>query len=130
MQVLVHHPGAIQWYTHIILDEIHERSTDTDFALLIRKLVSENKGIKVLIMSATMQGDLLVRYFEEVFHFSQVSSPYFVGAKRYPVQTYFLDELKSLRSTSLWHGKQDVFSSALSKAVSSIPQENLKAPAT
>ena len=35
LQALVHNPGAVKKYSHIILDEIHERSTDADFALLV-----------------------------------------------------------------------------------------------
>ena len=127
-QVLIHHPAAIQWYSHIILDEIHERSTDMDFAMLvIRKLVAESRSQKIIIMSATMQGNLLVKYFEEQFHFSKVSSPYFVGAKRYPVQTYFMDELDSLADASYWHQRQDIACKALRAMVKTMPRENLKA---
>lgn len=122
---------AIQWYSHIILDEIHERTTDTDFAMLvIRKLVSEGGGgVKVIIMSATMQGSLLVNYFEELFDHSEVSMPYFVGAKHYPVQTYFIDQLDSLADSSKlhWHRKQELSCSHLRSIMAARPLQSVRA---
>ena len=70
---------------------------DTDFVMLvIRRLVSSGQKAKLILMSATMQGEMLTKYFAETFHFSLVSTPYFVGAKRYPVKQYFHDDLGEL----------------------------------
>ena len=58
---------------------------------IIRKIGPElAPKVKIVIMSATMQGPLLVRYFREVF--KKVSEPLFVGFKRYPVEEIFIDE--------------------------------------
>ena len=83
-------------YSHIILDEIHDRTSICDFTtLLLRKLLSEKKiNSKLILMSATMQGPLFVKYFGEVFKESEVSKPFFVGSKCYPVKQYFIDDLK------------------------------------
>ena len=96
--------------------------------LVVRKLVSEYKGIKIIIMSATMQEDLLVKYFEEQFGFSNVSTPYFVGAQRYPVETYFIEDVGSLaeKSTVHWNKKQVTSCKALSVLISTLPPENMK----
>ncbi len=76
--------------------------------LVVRKLVALIPTIKIVIMSATMQGELLVRYFENVFLFGEVAAPYFVGTKRYPIQLYFLDQLCVLADTerASWHEEQ------------------------
>lgn len=52
-------------YTHVILDEVHERDQDTDFALLVvKKLLRTNsKHVKVILMSATIDSLLFARYF-------------------------------------------------------------------
>ena len=62
---------------------------------IVRKLGPElAPKVKIVIMSATMQGPLLVRYFREVF--KKVSEPLFVGFKKYPVEEIFIDELLKL----------------------------------
>ncbi|XP_062595523.1 ATP-dependent RNA helicase TDRD9-like [Saccostrea cucullata] len=52
-------------YTHVVLDEVHERDQDTDFSLLIvRKLLRTNsRHVKVVLMSATFDCDLFAQYF-------------------------------------------------------------------
>ena len=84
-------------YTHIILDEIHERSADADFTLfLARNFASEFPNIRVILMSATMESDLFINYFQETLGPDQVAGPYSVGKKRFPINTYFIDELYDL----------------------------------
>ena len=116
LQMLVHDPFKIEQYTHIVLDEIHERNIDADFAMLVvRKLVSDMPHVKVVLMSATMQVDLVVRYFQEVFGKQEVSAPYFVGMKLFPVETFFVDDLGGLaeRRKNFWHISQGKAASLL-----------------
>ena len=119
----------IKKYTHIVLDEVHERSTDADFAMLVvRTLVANVPHVKIIVMSSTMQGLLLVRYFEEVFNHDQVASPYFVGTKRYPLETYFIDNLDTLaeKKRDYWAMAQNEAAMKLQFLVNSRPIEKLK----
>ena len=86
-------------YTHIILDEIHERSTEIDYALFItRKLAITFPDLKIILVSATLQGSLFVEYFRKDLGHDKVADPYFVGIKRFPVKVFFIDQLDQLVS--------------------------------
>ncbi|KAI0354638.1 P-loop containing nucleoside triphosphate hydrolase protein [Trametes cingulata] len=50
--------------THVIVDEVHERSVDGDFLLLeLRELLKTHRKLKVILMSATINHEVFVRYF-------------------------------------------------------------------
>ena len=50
--------------THIIVDEIHERSILSDFLLLLlKRIIKKNPSIKIILMSATMDSTLFCEYF-------------------------------------------------------------------
>ena len=96
-------------FTHIILDEIHERSADADFTLLLARIfASEYPNIKVILMSATMQSDLFINYFQETLGHDQVAGPYSVGKKRFFINVHFLDELHDLpiNEMNLWNKEE------------------------
>lgn len=51
--------------SHIIIDEIHERDTLSDFLLIVIKdLLSIRTDLKVVLMSATLNADTFSRYFD------------------------------------------------------------------
>ncbi|XP_052744057.1 probable ATP-dependent RNA helicase spindle-E isoform X2 [Bicyclus anynana] len=52
-------------YTHIVLDEVHEREQDMDFLLLVvRKLLfTATRTVKVILMSATFNTQIFQDYF-------------------------------------------------------------------
>jgi ATP-dependent RNA helicase DHX57 len=50
--------------THVIVDEVHERSVDGDFLLLeLKELLTRNSELKIVLMSATINHETFVRYF-------------------------------------------------------------------
>ncbi|CAD7948960.1 unnamed protein product, partial [Amoebophrya sp. A120] len=68
----VQNPARLKQFTHIILDEVHERSIDADFASLILRLFALVADFKLIVMSATLQGNLFAQYFGEL---NSISGP-------------------------------------------------------
>lgn len=54
----------LQTVSHLIIDEVHERSEESDFLLLILKeLLQKRPNLKVVLMSATLNSKLFSEYF-------------------------------------------------------------------
>jgi ATP-dependent RNA helicase DHX57 len=68
--------------THVVVDEVHERSADSDLLLLLlRDLLGSSAGLRVVLMSATAEAGLFQRYFDAQlaphgvgFHFVRASA--------------------------------------------------------
>ncbi|KAJ4833074.1 hypothetical protein Tsubulata_001048 [Turnera subulata] len=78
--------------THVIVDEVHERSLLGDFLLIVLKDLIEKQlshgspKLKVILMSATVDSNLFSRYFGHC--------PVLVAQGRtHPVTTYFLENI-------------------------------------
>lgn len=73
--------------THIIVDEVHERSEESDFLLLILKeLLVKRKDLKVILMSATLNATLFSKYF--------VRAPVLeIPGRTFPVEQIFLEDI-------------------------------------
>lgn len=79
----------LQTYTHIIMDEVHERDQYQEFLLVVlRDLLPQRPDLRLILMSATLQTEALVEYFAD-------SNPSFVAMKgrMYPVQEFFLEHV-------------------------------------
>ena len=51
--------------THVVVDEVHERSADSDLLLLLlRDLLAAGTALRVVLMSATAEAGLFQRYFD------------------------------------------------------------------
>ena len=73
--------------THLIIDEVHERSEESDFLLLILKEVLQKRPqLKVILMSATLNSKL----FSEYFNGAPVLT---IQGRTFPVQQVFLEEI-------------------------------------
>ena len=90
---LIHGGEFLQEVTHLVLDEVHERSIDADLLHLLLKLVlpslPANKRPKVVLMSATFNAGIFSTYYCP----KDPPQPLYVGAKRYSVTSYFLEQV-------------------------------------
>ncbi|GAB6026076.1 hypothetical protein CHUAL_012279 [Chamberlinius hualienensis] len=86
-------------YSHIIIDEVHERNQDVDFLMIVvRKLMRANsKNTKVIIMSATLNAEVYADYFstacEDRFLPAHI---YDIKEKSFDVYEFYLDDLIGL----------------------------------
>ena len=72
--------------THLILDEVHERTIDSDFLLLVlRKLMIRRPALKVILMSATVNGEQFSRYLGGALVMN-------VPGRTFPVETKYLED--------------------------------------
>ncbi|XP_067847822.1 ATP-dependent RNA helicase TDRD9 [Heptranchias perlo] len=86
-------------FTHIFIDEVHERTEEMDFLLLVvRKLLRTNsRFIKVILMSATINCTEFADYFAVPFRNSLTPAYVFeVEGAPYSIDEYYLDDLKKL----------------------------------
>uniref|UniRef100_A0A8C4QJA6 Putative ATP-dependent RNA helicase DHX57 n=1 Tax=Eptatretus burgeri TaxID=7764 RepID=A0A8C4QJA6_EPTBU len=78
---------TLQGLTHILVDEVHERSEESDFLLLVlKKLLEKRKDLHVILMSATLNAEVFSHYFG--------SCPIVqVPGHTFPVKQYFLEDV-------------------------------------
>ncbi|TFK30567.1 pre-mRNA-splicing factor ATP-dependent RNA helicase prp22 [Coprinopsis marcescibilis] len=77
---------AFDEITHIIIDEVHERTIESDFLLIVLKsLIRERPDLKVVLMSATVDAEKISQYFDNcpTLH---------VPGRTYPVDVRFLED--------------------------------------
>ncbi|KAF8844041.1 P-loop containing nucleoside triphosphate hydrolase protein [Paxillus ammoniavirescens] len=77
---------AFDEITHIMIDEVHERSIESDFLLVVLKsLLSQRPDLRIILMSATVDAEKLSNFFEgcPVLH---------VPGRTFPVDTLYLED--------------------------------------
>ena len=90
VRLVASYPGALANHTHLIIDEVHERSVDTEIlVLLARRLVEAHPRLKLVLMSATVCVDLYASYFDV----DVARAAIHVGARRYPVDIFYADDV-------------------------------------
>ena len=90
VRLLAKKPENFEKVSHVVIDEVHERSVDTDIlCLLCRRLLQSNRHIRLILMSATLAAKLYQDYFDIA------EPPLKVGARRFPVETIFVEDISS-----------------------------------
>jgi ATP-dependent RNA helicase DHX29 len=89
--------------THLILDEVHERSIDTDFLLIVlRSLMLKRPDLKVVLMSATVDAQRFSQYLD--------GAPIIdVPGRTFPVEAKFLEDAIELTG----HTNEDAATAAV-----------------
>ncbi|KAK8066830.1 hypothetical protein PG997_013577 [Apiospora hydei] len=96
--------GVMNYASHILIDEVHERDLLTDFLVaMVKKAVKSRhaRGLpapKVVLMSATLDTELFANYLgsPDSRRSATVPAPSIsVPGRTFPVQTRFLDEIMS-----------------------------------
>ncbi|XP_069780459.1 ATP-dependent RNA helicase DHX29 isoform X2 [Narcine bancroftii] len=73
--------------THVIVDEVHERSVQSDFLLIIlRDMMQKRSDLNLILMSATVDSDKFANYFG---HCPVINIP----GRIYPVQVFHLEDV-------------------------------------
>ena len=76
-------------FTHIFIDEVHERTVEVDVLLMqLRNMVQNGSDVKIIIMSATVDKSFIQEYF--VFN---SSITLMLPSNSHPIQDYWLNDL-------------------------------------
>eukprot|EP00918_Siedleckia_nematoides_P029378 GHVU01063343.1.p1 GENE.GHVU01063343.1~~GHVU01063343.1.p1 ORF type:complete len:706 (+),score=49.78 GHVU01063343.1:103-2118(+) len=86
--------------SHIIIDEVHERSLDTDFLLvLLRDVLRKRQDLRLILMSATLDAGVFENYFKNDGKVGRVE----ISGRTFPVEDYYLDHV--IRMTGFNSGR-------------------------
>ena len=89
--------SSVKEFTHVILDEIHDRELDTDFILLLIKLIlMKGYKIKVILMSATLDSMILREYFRSVSYFSPEVPVVKCFDQCFDVELFYLEDIAKM----------------------------------
>ncbi|XP_072745006.1 ATP-dependent DNA/RNA helicase DHX36 [Anoplolepis gracilipes] len=78
---------ALKNFSHVILDEIHERTTESDFIItLLKQIILKRTDLKILLMSATLNSERFSKYYNDC---PMIHIPGFT----YPVQEFYLEDV-------------------------------------
>jgi len=86
---------SLEEVSHIIVDEVHERSEESDFLLMIlRDTLKQRPDMRVVLMSATVNAELFSNYFK--------GCPVLeIPGRTFPVEQIFLEKTLELTRYSL-----------------------------
>ncbi|KAF9103570.1 ATP-dependent RNA helicase dhx29 [Mortierella sp. GBA35] len=86
---------TLKGVTHLVIDEVHERTLESDFLLIIlKKLLPRRPDLKIILMSATVDS----ARFSEYFNGCPVLE---VPGRTFPVHAHFLEDVVDVTGYTL-----------------------------
>lgn len=80
----------LEGISHVIIDEVHERDVITDFLLvLLKRITKQNKSIRIILMSASMNAHMFGKYFDNCKIFQ-------IPGRCFPVMHYYYDDFAKI----------------------------------
>ncbi|RLV88746.1 hypothetical protein DV515_00015325, partial [Chloebia gouldiae] len=93
---------TLQGVTHVIVDEVHERTEESDFLLLVLKdIMVQRPDLRIILMSATLNAEL----FSQYFHSCPIIN---IPGRTFPVDQFFLEDVIAMTRCEI-HTFSDVF---------------------
>ena len=92
---MLERPEDFQDISHVVLDEVHERSIDSDFLLIVlRRLMQKRPDLKLILMSATLEAQRFSNYLGGVPVLN-------IPGRTFPVEMKYLEDAIELSSYRL-----------------------------
>ncbi|KAJ6051991.1 hypothetical protein N7460_002525 [Penicillium canescens] len=83
---MLERPDDFRDITHIVLDEVHERTIDSDFLLIVlRRLMEKRPDLKLILMSATLEAQRFSNYLGGVPVLN-------IPGRTFPVEMKYLED--------------------------------------
>ena len=88
VRYMASNPTKFDEIDYLIIDEVHERSIESDIlCLLAKRLLESHPTIRIVLMSATVAAEMYQSYFN-VPH-----PPVFVGVRCHPIREFFAEDI-------------------------------------
>lgn len=96
---MLERPKEFQDITHLVLDEVHERTIDGDFLLIVvRRLLQERPNLKLILMSATVDSQRLSKYLDNAPVLN-------IPGRTFPVEVKYLEDAVELTNYKIDDGQ-------------------------
>lgn len=99
---MLERPDDFQDITHVVLDEVHERTIDSDFLLVVlRRLMQRRPDLKLILMSATLEAQRFSSYLGGVPVLN-------IPGRTFPVETKYLEDAVEMTNYRLSEDESNI----------------------